>query len=183
MHKEGRIWLLELKVRKNLALTTNTLILPILGTSAQKEVPSDLTREPNLTPLTTNPCSSPLRELHNVQLFRELLGSSPNFSSWNFPVLTTGFVCFRRVPPPPSTFIQQENSSQQLLLSKKEVSASSEVARHEYLYCEFGSKRNTCPARKEAPDLPAQESYTNATSNKYLQEPAMYIYRPITRKN
>lgn len=125
MHKESRIWLLELKVRKNLALTTNTLILPILGTSAQKEVPSDLTCKPSLTPVKTNPCSSPLRELCNVQLFRELLGSSPNFSCWNFPVLTTGFVCFRRVPPPPSTFIHQENSSQQLLLSKKEVSASS----------------------------------------------------------
>lgn len=79
--------------------------------------------------------------------------------------------------------MHQENSSQQLLLSKKEVSASSEVARQQYLDCKFSSKRNICPARKEAPDLPAQESHTNATSNKYLQEPAVYIYRPIIHKN
>lgn len=68
--------------------------------------------------------------------------------------------CFSGVLLPPSRFILHGNSSQQLLLPKKEVSASSEVARHEYLHCKSSSKSNTCPARKEAPDLPAQENHT-----------------------
>lgn len=79
---------------------------------------------------------------------------------------------FIRVLLPPSASILHGNSSQQLLRPKKEVSASSEVARHKYLHCQSSSKSNTCPARKEAPDLPAQENHTTALqTNTYKNLP------------
>lgn len=153
-----------MKGRKNLVLTTNTLILPILWTSAQKEVSSDLKYEPSLTSLKTNPCSSPLKELYNAQPFRELLGSSPNF-----PTVTTGLASAGTPLPllhsstgriPANNCPYQKKKSQQALRLQDMNICTVNSAPKETLV-QPGKRHLTCLPRKTTP-MPLQ---TNTYEN------------------
>lgn len=153
-----------MKVRKNLVLTTNTVILPILWTSAQKEVSSDLTCEPSLTSLETNPCSSPLKEFYNAQPFRELLGSSPNF-----PTVAIGFASARSPLPllhsstkriPANNCPYQKKKSQQALRLQDMNICTANSAPKETLV-QPGKRHLTCLPRK-ATAMPLQ---TNTYEN------------------
>lgn len=169
MLKESRIWLQESKVRKNLVFTTNTLILPILWASAQKEVSSDLPCKPSLTPLKTHPCSSPLKERYSAQPLRELLGSSPNFPSWNLPMVTTGFASEGSLPPllhsstrriPANNCSYQKKKSQQALRLRDVNICTVNSAPRETLV-QPGKRHLTCLPRKTTP-MPLQ---TNTYKN------------------